>query len=173
MANTIKELFVKAINNGFKSTEMIAEAKDKAMAYAAIATAIAQSGLIASNESAGEAEAPVKTPAASTPTGKDAIKTGADKGSKAAPKAPATPVAPVEPAVPAEIEIVEEWTDEMIELKGSQVEKLNALKEEYGDDVINQGVEMFSENIYHSIDEITPLNIDAFLDFVENMTSGQ
>jgi hypothetical protein len=167
MANTIKELFVKAINNGFKSTEMIAEAKDKAMAYAAIATAIAQSGLIASNESAGEAEAPVKTPAASTPTGKDAIKTGADKGSKAAPKAPATPVAP------AEIEIVEEWTDEMIELKGSQVEKLNALKEEYGDDVINQGVEMFSENIYHSIDEITPLNIDAFLDFVENMTSGQ
>jgi hypothetical protein len=179
--STIKEIFVKAINNGLKATETIVESKDKAMAYAALASALAQSGLILTNATADtetstpavskdantKAAAPAKEvkPESKTP-GKEALKQGTDKGVK-----------PEETKVEAaaeqkEVELPETWTDEAVEIKAEQIEALGKLREEYGDEIMNQGVEMFSEGVYKTIEDINPRNIDAFLAFVTAMISG-
>lgn len=96
---SIKELFIKSITEGMKAAEMVSDASQKAQAYAALASALAETGLVRSKEEQAE------------PTGKEALKPEATKGKakKKTVKEVETEVAPVEQEEVAH-EVVEETT---------------------------------------------------------------
>ena len=57
---TVKENFIYAIDEAFNAAKLITKPEDKAKAYAAIAAALAQTGLVA-GDAAGEKAAPVNS----------------------------------------------------------------------------------------------------------------
>lgn len=169
MAN-VRSMFVSAINEGMKAAKMVQDPAAKANAYAAIASALAETGLI--NISAdgefeeGTAAAP-STPASTPAKGKDALKAGAGKA-----KAQKDPEPKPEPEAPAEApepELTEEWTEDMISLKADQIAYLQWLRESYEEAQLNATVEQFSEGTMSTLDDISPLNIDAFVAFVQTL----
>lgn len=180
---TVKKLFSEALQNGMKAANGITDNYQRATAYAALASAMAKTGLVAGgNLEETDAEA-TAAPAATTEKGKDSLKPETAKA-KAAP-APIAPAAKKEekkaepepaaeePATEEEPELTEEWTDEMVELKGEQIAFISELKEQYEEATLNDCVEQFSEKTMSSLDEITPLNIDAFVAFMQALINQQ
>lgn len=164
--STVKDLFLKAVNEGMKSAAMIQEPAHKANAYAAIAHALALTGLAGS--ATGDTGIQTdSTPASAAPaaaaTGKNALKPDAGK------KAETTPApAAVEPEAP-EAELTDEWTDEAIAIKADGIAFIGQLKENYDEASLDQCVQQFSEGQLQTLGEISPLNIDAFVAFMEAM----
>jgi hypothetical protein len=172
---TIKRLFSDAIQQGMKAANGITDFYEKAIAYAALADAMARTGLIAGNNLE-EAETDATAAASTTEKGKNSLKPEATK-TKAAPAASKKEEKKVEPepkpAAETEPELTEEWTDEMVELKSEQIAFINKLKEEYEESALNNCVEQFSEKTMSTLDEITPLNIDAFVAFMQALINQQ
>jgi hypothetical protein len=118
------QLFLSAVNNGLKTANAIVDPAQKAQTYAAIAQALALSGLVSKAdqiESKGEEES-------KSSKGKESLKhTPAKKKEETVPEAPAQ-----EPAAdtPAEPELSEEWTEEMMELKAEPLARFAQIREE-------------------------------------------
>lgn len=173
---TVKKLFSDAIQKGMQAATAITDPYQKATAYAALADAMAKTGLVAgANLEETEAETTSAPTATATEKGKDSLKPEAAKSKAApAPKKAEKAVEP-EPEQPTETEaeLTEEWTDEMVELKSDQIAFISQLKEEYEEEALNGCVEQFSEGVMSSLDEITPLNIDAFVAFMQALINQQ
>lgn len=193
---SIKELFIKSITEGMKAAEMVSDASQKALAYAAIASALAETGLVRSKDEVAE------------PVGKEALKPEATKGKskrKAAP-APAPEPEVIEEEVVAEVitpeaveeeeevvaevvtpeqeeaveqaeeeaieeaievELTEEWTDEASAALANEIQFIAYLKEAYDEEQINECIASFSEGLFNSLDDINPLNIKGFVAFMQ------
>lgn len=161
---TMKELFLTAINNGMASAKMIQDPAHKANAYAALAHAMALTGL------AGSADAPIESAPSVAKSGKDSLKPGADKKAET----PTPAVAAGEQTVSSEseapeAELTDEWTDEAVAAKADQITFIENLKAEYEESALDQCVQQFSEGQLQTLSEISPLNIDAFVAFMEAM----
>lgn len=111
MSTTLKKTFVNFINEGATAASLISESDKKAMAYAALANAIAQSGLLSDTTTTipdveeKKAEEPAKeTKEKEAPKGKDSIKKGAGKTSSRSKKKKTEQTEPAvtEADVPAE-----------------------------------------------------------------------
>lgn len=171
--STLKDFFVNSINEGMKAAKTIQSAGERATAYASIAQAIALSGLLnsTSNVDAKDEEvsntsdpAPVQTPAKAN--GKAALGAGTKNT-----KAPATTKAPVA-APEKQPELVAEWTDEMYELLAEPVAKMKEYVDTYPTEVITECISQFSEGSFApELDNITPLNITAFVSFMDALAS--
>lgn len=190
---SIKELFIKSITEGMKAAEMVSDASQKAQAYAALASALAETGLVKTKDSD-----------VSEPIGKESLKPEATKGrgkkKTAAPAEPEVveevqevPVQEVEEVVEEEVivpvtqeeevavevaeeeaiqeasepELTEEWTDEASAALADEIEFIGYLKEAYDEDQINECIASFSEGLFNSLDDINPLNIKGFVAFMQ------
>lgn len=162
---SVKSVFILAIGEGMKAAKLVQDPASKANAYAALALAMAQTGSISISENDLE-----ETPASASPAkGKEALKPETSKATAKSGAAKSTPKAEVAPEPVAEVEpeISEEWTEEMVNLKADQIAYINWLRESYEEEQLNNVVSQFSEGTMTSLDEITPLNVDAFVTFVD------
>lgn len=77
---------------------------------------------------------------------------------------------PQEPV--AEVEMVDEWTDEMCELKAEQLELLSAYCEAWGEDyVYGDCLGAFSEGAFSGAENVRPSNIDGFVVYLQELNS--
>lgn len=198
MSISLTKTFSEALQKGFDATKAIMDPKDKALAYAHLAQAIAMTGLVeGGTDTTNDAEVPVEkeTKAKSKKnTNKDSLKADAGKGSatkevveeveaEIIEENEEEPVVEeiveeiveetAEEATEEEIEIDDEWTDEMINLKAAQLDLLNqysdAWTEEY---VFNDCVTAWSEGTFSGKDSIRPTNIDGFLTYLEQISES-
>lgn len=78
---------------------------------------------------------------------------------------------PQEP-VAQEPEMVDEWTDEMCEVKAEQLELLNAYVEAWGEDyVYGDCLSAFSEGTFSGAENVRPSNIDGFVVYLQELNS--
>ena len=180
MINTFEFL----INTAVENLEMIGDAKDKATICAELAKAIAMSGALRPETEVipapvkEEKEEPKKTSKKKS-NKKDALKTENTKTpapvEEAAPEIPEEPVVtppemPEEPAQVPEVEIVDEWTEEMQELKTEQLQLLNAYVEAWGEEfVYNDCLSAFSEGALVGGENVRPSNIDGFVVYLNEL----
>lgn len=100
------------------------------------------------------------------------------------PEEPQTPVAeepiaeepapveeePVATAPTQEVEIVDEWTDEMCTVKAEQLEILNSYVEAWGAEyVYNDCLGCFSEGTFTGAENVRPSNIDGFVVYLNEL----
>lgn len=171
MAN-INEIFVKVLNEGIQSANVISDPKDKSIAYAELAKAIAMTGLVSIGDKSEEID---------VTEAKEALREKAKPAKTKAKKQEAEPEQQQEKAseeasnhqVQEEsseketTEITEEWTEEMIEMFKEQLDFIRGLQEEYDEEIIDECVRNFSEGQFNSIDDITPLNIEGFAAYMK------
>lgn len=164
----VQDTFLKAINEGMAAARMIQDPAHKASAYAQLAHALAITGLVANpaTDSTGSAEQAEEAAVPATPAkGKDSLKPDASKVKK---EESVTP--PAAPAAEApEAEASEEWTEELITQKADQIEYISNLKNDYDENQLNQCVQKFSDGHLSTLDDISPLNIDAFVAFMQGL----
>ena len=165
---TISQMFVNLVNDGIKASKAVSDPKEKALACAELAKALAMTGLVSTSSGDSEAQEVAET--------KEALKNK--------PKGKQKPVKEEEPEVEetqevedetieteeeaaTDAELVDEWTEEMVELKAEQLEFVQQLQEEYDEETIDECVRNFSEGVLNGIEEISPLNIDGFVAYME------
>lgn len=179
MATSISQMFVNVINEGIKATQAISEADKKALACAELAKALAMSGLVTViGSESGEIEASVseakeslkdkpkekKKPAAAAKKEEEKVK------KETAPEPEPEPEEAQEESS-GEVELVDEWTEEMIEIKSEQLEVIQELQDEYDEETLDECVKNFSEGVLESIEDISPLNIDGFIAYIQLLLS--
>lgn len=194
MSLSLTKTFRDALQEGFKAAKNL-ESKDKALAYAELAKAIAMTGLVEDlaegpsdvTDSAPKedtktvAKTETKKPAA-TNTKKDSLKTDAGKGTAPVKEAVEEKVPEEEEVVPTEettavadeVAIDEEWTDAMTSAKAEALETLKAYTDAWGEDyVYNDCVNAWSEGAFSGADNIRPTNIDGFITYLEQISTQE
>ena len=180
--------FEQLINTGVESLEMVADAKEKAAICAELAKAIAMSGLLTGAAPAVEVKETKEEKKKTTKknTKKDALKPEASKGESAPAVIEEEPVAtPQEPVVTepevsepevaptTNTEIVDEWTDEMVELKAEQLQRLNDYVEAWeADYVYNDCLGAMTEGVLVGAENVRPSNIDGFLAYLDALAAS-
>lgn len=158
---TISEIFAKTINEGMKATAQVKDPQAKATLLAEFAIALARTGLIVDSNVSSELptsdDAPIVAPQAE---GKSSLRSHCNEKKKDVPAEP-------EPSASAEPELTEEWDDNAMAVKAVSLAYVVKLQEDYEEDAINAVVEEFGEGNLHSIGDVTPLNIDAFVNYVK------
>ena len=196
--NKLSQNFYKMMEEGYKTAKGITDVKEKALALAELAKAIAATGFVelseegimeATDASTEKVETKkTETKKAATNTKKDSLKADAGKTTKAAEvkeekdetPAPVEEITPeVEPETTAdstEVELDEECTDAMCELKAEALERLNQYTAEnaWGEDyVYNQCVPAFFEDqTIVGGDHIRPTNIDGFVTYLDQIANS-
>lgn len=169
MAN-VKEMFSDMIEEAVKSAKMISDPGDKACAYANIASALAQTGMVSSETIS--ADITEKKTAKHSDKMKKQPKTIEPKEEKAEVKEAPKKAAPKKPT-----EWTEEWTEEAVEHFSKQLEYLSSFSEKYGEaeaeSALNECLEDFSSGSLHNVaDDVNPLNIVAFTAYVSQLMSA-
>lgn len=174
--NKLQMAFTDFINAGSEAAKRITEAKDKAMAYAALAQAIAESKLMDVQTEAVETKAEV--------TGKESLKAESSKGktkSKAKEKEVKEEIVPeVEAETIPEVEtsteevMEEEWSEKMQEVKAEQLGVLNQYIEAWGEEyIVTECMTRFFEDASITADQlwayIRPTNIDGFVAYLASI----
>lgn len=187
--NKFEKLFTKLVNEGVTATERIQDAEKKGMVCAALAQAIADSGLMTT--SIEEADA---TPAEEA-TGKDSLKEAAGKGkakTKAKTKTEAAPAKEIEKIVeeiveeiaPVVEDVIEEvtegevedvWSEEMQVAKKEELETLNAYIDSWTEDfVCRECLSRYMEDASITADQlwdhIRPTNIAGFIAYLVSIS---
>ena len=184
MINTFEFL----INTAVENLEMIGDAKDKAIICAELAKAIAMSGALRPEttevipvpvQEEKEIKEEPKKASKKKSNKKDALKTENTKTpapvEEAAPEIPEEPVVtppeiPEEPAQVPEVEMVDEWTEEMQELKTEQLQLLNTYVEAWGEEfVYGDCLSAFSEGALVGGENVRPSNIDGFIVYLNEL----
>lgn len=167
---SVNQMFAQMMSEGMNATKAISDPKDRALACAELAKALAMTGLIVIDD----------TPAAtvSAEEAKEALKEKPKIKQKPAKKdEPVKEEAPAEDAETeeeeaaatedGEVEVVDKWTEEMIEMFSEQLEAVQQLQEEYDEETIDECVQNFSEGVLNGIEDISPLNIEGFLAYMQ------
>lgn len=181
------------INTGVSAVEGIVDAKERAMVCAELAKAVAMSGVLKASDvdesiSPADIEKPEKetkkNAKSSKSNKKEALKTENQKKETSTPveetvaEEPTVPQEPVEEEVvetPAaepvqEVEIVDEWTEEMQQLKAEQLGILNTYVEAWGEEyVYNDCLGCFTENTLVGAENVRPSNIDGFVVYLNEL----
>ena len=181
---TIKEMFNKAITDAFKSAYLITEEDKKAVALAQIAAALAQTGAIAPSDIEDNSEKPEE---------KEETKAKADEKKSYKPKKKQGEKLQKQPydlsdeasektsneasEDPEEVEMAEEWTDEMMEKYNPELTYIEDFNERNDPDgstkLLDSGVEEYSSGVLHSFEEdITPRNVVSFVSWLKDVESS-
>jgi hypothetical protein len=168
---SINQMFANMMSEGITAAKAISDPEKKALACAELAKALAMTGLI----SVGGETAPVATTPAAE--GKEALKEKAKPKQKpvketaeAVEETQETAEETTEEETPAEsgeVTVVEEWNDEMVEMFSEQLEVVQQLQEEYDEETLDECVKNFSEGVLNGIEDISPLNIDGFIAYIQ------
>jgi hypothetical protein len=173
MATTITQMFNKAINEANKSVAQITDPIQKAMAYAAIAQALAQTGGVDASVKGDDARVEAPSNVVSMADSKDSLK-NKPKASTAAKKEEApVPVVQENPVATDELQLPEEWTEEAMELLQSELEFVQEKQKQYGDEALDNCVKAFSNEVLNSVGDINPCNIKGFVAYIMDCEADQ
>lgn len=170
MAN-VKDAFNGAISEAMKAADLLTDNKDRAMAFAAIASALAQTGLV-DNASVDNVKKEKKSDEEPKKEKRhsDSLKRSVKKIEKETEEKPEVPKKEFEPLNPdpkkkieeAKEGWTEEWTDEAVEHFADQLQYLEDFSEKYGVDATNECLKEFSSGVMKDIaSDVSPLNIDS------------
>lgn len=181
MAN-VKDAFNGAISEAMKAADLLTDNKDRAMAFAAIASALAQTGLV-DNASVDNVKKEKKSDEEPKKEKRhsDSLKRSVKKIEKESeekkeeapveteekPEVPKKEFEPLNPDPKKKIEEAkegwtEEWTDEAVEHFADQLQYLEDFSEKYGVDATNECLKEFSSGVMKDIaSDVSPLNIDS------------
>ena len=167
MVKDITEMFIMTIEEGLKAVKGITDPAKKAEAYAQLGQALALTNKVGTSQT---------TAITTDKIGKDAL---ADipkkkKESKEEPKKKVKQEIKKEikeevKEEPKEEEIDETWTEQAVARFKDDITTLNKFKQSYGEEAVTDAVSMFSEKVLKSLNEITPLNIQAFVTFLKKL----
>ena len=185
MKNEFNVIFTTSVNEAMKAAKAIPDAGKRAEIYANIATAIATTGLVTgssaeevarsttmgSEDVASMERAKRETEAAPKKKAEKAEKkTGAKTDAKKALKQ--TPDKTVDDEVKEETpQWTTEWTEEAMEAFADELNTLETKIAEYGEE-LDEAVKEFSSEKYKSVDDLNPLNIRAFLAYLESLENS-
>ena len=187
MKNEFNVIFTTSVNEAMKAAKAIPDAGKRAEVYANIAAAIATTGLVTGSTAEAEPRATMgmgSEDMASLERAKREAETAPKKKTekaekKSAPKTDAKKVLKQEPDKTVDDEVKEEtpqwtteWTDEAMNAFEEELTTLESKMETYGDE-LNLVVQEFSSNKYKSADELNPLNIRAFLAYLEALENSE
>lgn len=187
--NKLEKVFTDFINEGAAAAKRITEQDKKAMAYAALAQAIADSHLMIESTPLMSMSTGVLDTTKET-TGKDSLKEEAGKGKNTKAKdktkekaetvkadvAPVEPdAAPTEPIVEIVAEIVaeisNEWTEEMKEMHKEELMTLDAYLTEWTEEyVCKECLSRYLENPDVTLEDVRPANIKGFLAYLVSIS---
>lgn len=200
MSSNLTNTFVGLIQEGVTSMRAISDPKDKALVAAELAKAVAATGLIGilddaqevsmTAEQAAETKEAIKEGTAGK-TNKPAKPAKPVKPKKVEPKQEETPNEPDpkeeedsqdpsadEPKVvegTAETveasEDTEEWTDEAAAKYADELDYITQVRKAYGDEAIEASISDWSEGVYSTFEEITPLNVKGFAAYLEMLVA--
>ena len=187
MKNEFNVIFTTSVNEAMKAAKAIPDAGKRADVYANIAAAIATTGLVTGSTAEAEPRATMgmgSEDMASLERAKREAETAPKKKTekaekKSAPKTDAKKALKQEPDKTVDDEVKEEtpqwtteWTDEAMNAFEEELTTLESKMETYGDE-LNLVVQEFSSNKYKSADELNPLNIRAFLAYLEALENSE
>ena len=187
MKNEFNVIFTTSVNEAMKAAKAIPDAGKRAEVYANIAAAIATTGLVTGSTAEAEPRATMgmgSEDMASLERAKREAETAPKKKTekaekKSAPKTDAKKALKQEPDKTVDDEVKEEtpqwtteWTDEAMNAFEEELTTLESKMETYGDE-LNLVVQEFSSNKYKSADELNPLNIRAFLAYLEALENSE
>lgn len=184
--NQYKKVFLSLINKGNEAAQAITDNDKRATAFAELANAVANSGLLHIEDEVSEAADPANTEevvkeekAKDKKKDKESIKKGSGKTkakeTKEVKQAPVpTPAEDeaIEAAETVEAEIVDEWTEEAEAEFQNELNDLNWYVENWTEDyVYNQCVAAFFEDSsIVGAEHIRPSNIVAFLTYLYELS---
>ena len=176
---TVKELFKTVVGEAIKNAELIELPKDKAMAYASIASALAQ----AMNNSVeniarksehekdlGIVEVAVSEKKEEKPTEEKRPRKTADKMKRQPKELPPEEEPEKKEEVP---NFTSDWTDEAFEYYEKELEEIAGFAEDYGEDGLNECLKKFSSGTLKSEEDINPLNIKAFTLYLREVRANE
>lgn len=192
--NEFNVMFASVINESLTAARLIPDSAKKAEVLANLANAIARTGLVTASEDVvpaeqhmgsedvaamerdkaegkveKKAETPKKAAKSKTEKAREGITPKPDKTVEKPKKEEAVAETPKEePKKIEEKRWTTEWTEEAIEAFSKELEEVEQKAEEYGDD-LNAVIEEFSEGKYHTPDDLNPMNIRAFLFYLEDL----
>ena len=76
-----------------------------------------------------------------------------------------------EEVVEGDSEDTEEWTEEAVEKYAAELDYINQIREAYGDEGIEASIADWSEGVYATFDDITPLNVKGFASYLEMLVA--
>lgn len=171
---SIKDTFTMVIRKAIENAELIESPRDKAMAYAAIASALAQTGRMGCAEDAApEAKEPeqkakknsdkMKRQPDFMPPDDQEVLGGVRGGSvpKEEEKAPEKKT--------SEPKFTSEWTDEAEKYYEQELQYLMDFVERYGDDGFSECASEFSKGLFKDLDGVNPLNISALVVYLKEI----
>lgn len=197
--SNLTNTFVGLIQEGVTAMRAISDPKDKAMVAAQLARAVASTSLVGISEDAQEVEMTAEEAAETKEAIKEGTAGKVNKPVK--PAKPAKPVKAAKPVkeeaaeepetepdvvegaaeeevtatkeeVPADTsEDTEEWTDEAVEKYGAELDYITQIRETYGDEGIEASISDWSEGVYSSFDDISPLNVKGFASYLEMLVA--
>ena len=196
--SNLTNTFVGLIQEGVTAMRAISDPKDKAMVAAQLAKAVASTGLVGIMEDAEEVSMTAVEAAETKEAIKEGTAGKVNKPAK--PVKPVKPVKPAKPAkeepeeepevvtegsseeavnetapeetvAPTGSEDTEEWTDEAVEKYGEELNYITQVREAYGDEGIEASITDWSEGVYSTFDDITPLNVKGFAAYLEMLVA--
>ena len=185
MKNEFNVIFTTSVNEAMKAAKAIPDAGKRAEIYANIATAIATTGLVtgsSAEEAARSATMGSEDVASMERAKRETEAAPKKKAEKAEKKADAktdakkalkqTPDKTVDDEVKEETpQWTTEWTEEAMEAFANELNTLETKIAEYGEE-LDEAVKEFSSEKYKSVDDLNPLNIRAFLAYLESLENS-
>lgn len=184
--NEFNVMFASVINESLTAARLIPDTAKKAEVLASLANAIARTGLVTASEDVVPAEqhmgsedvaamerdkAEGKVEKKAETPNKTTAKSKTEKAREGITPKPDKTVEKPKKEEPKKVEEkrwTTEWTEEAIEAFSKELEEVEQKAEEYGDD-LNAVIEEFSEGKYHTPDDLNPMNIRAFLFYLEDL----
>lgn len=171
---SIKDTFTMVIRKAIENAELIESPRDKAMAYAAIASALAQTGRMGCAEDAApEAKEPeqkakknsdkMKRQPDFMPPDDQEVLGGVRGGSVPKEEKEEPEKKTVEP------KFTSEWTDEAEKYYEEELQYLMDFVERYGDDGFSECASEFSKGLFNNLDGVNPLNISALVVYLKEI----
>jgi len=176
--STLNDVFKESLTSAIKAAKTITDQYNQALAFAAIASAIAQTGLVRPTAELSEEASNLATtvPETATTTTKRTRRTKEQIAEEEAAKAAAATTKPeddatttTEPAGEAEDD---EWTDAAMEAHAEEVAYVNDVLAEYDEAEVFSAITERTEGNINSRDDLRPSNIGYVATLIKEIMSA-
>ena len=164
---TVKDTFNAVITEAMKNAELVTDNYQKAMALAAVAQALATTGLVSDVkvEATEEKAEPKKTKKTADKMKRQPKELPPEENKE---EAPATEEKSIEKKASAKEEApktwTEEWTEEACDFFADQLEYISNFVENWGEEAANSCLSDFSDGVLKDITaDVNPMNIDGIV----------
>ena len=167
---SVKEMFNTVVGKAIQNAELIETSKDKAMAYAAIAQALALTGKVGNDVTVAEVES-------KPPKNADKMKRQPqDLAPEEMPKEEKKPIKKEEKVSKKKEEtpkFTEEWTEEAMEHFADELTYIDDFTQSWTEEGLNECLKEFSSGVLKSMDDVNPMNINAVVEYLKSVVAEE